>query len=139
MELQTVNIGVVLMASVVAMAIGSLWYSPLLFGKQWTKLVGFSEKQLKEMYAKGAAKSFAWGFFSNLVMIYFLAQLFAWTGVSSLGEGVRLVLAVWVGFILTLTAGSVLWEGKPFKLYLLNGLYWFVVLLANGFILATWS
>ena len=38
MAIPTINYIAVLVSAVIGMAIGALWYSPLLFGKIWMKL-----------------------------------------------------------------------------------------------------
>ena len=40
-----VNYMTVLAAAVASMAVGLLWYSPLLFGKPWMKLMGLTDKK----------------------------------------------------------------------------------------------
>ena len=42
-----VNIWAVILAGISYLILGALWYSPLLFGKQWMELNGFTEKDLK--------------------------------------------------------------------------------------------
>ncbi len=43
-----INYWAVLVAAVVSMVIGALWYSPVLFGKLWMKYSGLSDKKLAE-------------------------------------------------------------------------------------------
>ena len=38
--MENIDYFIVLIASLVNIAIGALWYSPYLFGKQWTRLLG---------------------------------------------------------------------------------------------------
>ena len=51
-----VNYLAVLVAAIVNMVVGALWYSPLLFGKAWMKLTGFNKKQLKKAKEKAKKK-----------------------------------------------------------------------------------
>lgn len=44
----------------------------------------------------------------------------------------------WLGFVATIMLGMTLWEGKPFRLYLLNAGYQLLNLLVMGAILAAW-
>lgn len=68
----------VVVAAVVTFLIGGLWYSPLLFAKQWAKAHGYSDERLKEMQ-KGAAKAYGLSFIAFLVMATVLAMLVAHT------------------------------------------------------------
>ena len=42
-----VNYIAIVIAAVAAMAIGFLWYSPMILGKQWMQLKGLTENSLK--------------------------------------------------------------------------------------------
>lgn len=50
MHMPEVNINylAVLIAAIVSMIVGGLWYSPILFGKMWTKAMGWNEETMKE-------------------------------------------------------------------------------------------
>jgi len=43
-----INYLAVLVAAIASMALGFLWYGPL-FGNQWKKLMGFTDKSMKAM------------------------------------------------------------------------------------------
>jgi hypothetical protein len=45
----------------------------------------------------------------------------------------------WLGFIAPVTLGTVLWEGKPWKLWALTNGYYLFSLLIMGVILAFWK
>ena len=60
------------------------------------------------------------------------------------GVGIVSVLGVvgfwnWLGFVAPVTLGSVLWEGKSPKLWVLNNGYYLVSLIVMGVILALWQ
>jgi hypothetical protein len=133
----TVNYWAVLAAAVAGMALGALWYSPLLFGNHWMKLMGWSAKKGKDMQKK-AGPSYLVGFLTQLVMAFVLAHfvelLFVWNARSAVTLGVW----IWLGFFATSQLGGVLWEGKPLKLYLVNTSYSLVQLVLMTGILATW-
>lgn len=134
----SVNNVAVVAAAVVSMVVGAAWYSPLLFGKLWMKLSGMTEKQLAEAKKKGMAKSYAIAFLAVLVMSYVLAHFVDYLGATTIMAGVEAGFWLWLGFVATVLINSVLWEGKPFKLYLLNIAHYLVVLLVSGAILAVW-
>jgi len=127
----------VLVAAVVSFAIGMAWYSPLLFGKAWMKLMGFTEGKVKEK-KKGMGKTMAAGFAAVLVMSYVMAYIVGFSQAASVTEGAEAGFWVWLGFVATVMINSVLWEGKPVKLYALNVAHYLVVLLVMGAILAVW-
>ncbi|PIR44746.1 MAG: hypothetical protein COV10_02580 [Candidatus Vogelbacteria bacterium CG10_big_fil_rev_8_21_14_0_10_51_16] len=127
-------------AAVLAMVLGFLWYGPL-FGKQWMAMMGFTCEHVEEAKKKGVGKSYALMALGSLLMAYVLS----WT-VLSVGM-IRPLLGVthvgllagfwsWLGFVAPITLGSVLWEGKPWKLWALNSGYYLVALCMMGVLLA---
>lgn len=119
------------------MAIGALWYSPVLFGKTWMALMGFNEVMMAEK-KKGMAKMYVLNFIGALVMAYvFVLFAYAWN-VTDVSGALRLAFWTWLGFVATVMLGSILWEGKPIKLYVLNTVYYLVSLSVMGIIFAFW-
>ena len=136
-----VNYLAVLASGVASMILGYLWYGPL-FGKMWIALSGMSPDKIEAAKAKGMTTSYALMFVGSLVMAYILSHALVFAA-SFLGtEGVNAGLMTgfwnWLGFIAPVTLGSVLWEGKSWKLWLLNNAYYLVLLLIMGVILAVW-
>lgn len=138
MPLFEVNYLAVLVSAVVGFVIGMLWYSPLLFGNIWVKLIGMSKEDLEKAKKKGMAKTMLIAIISVLVMSFVLAHFVDIAGASTVTEGIQAGFLIWLGFIATVMLNSVLWENKPFRLYVLNIAHYFVVLIVMGAILAVW-
>ena len=134
----TINYWAVLVSGIVSMIIGGLWYSPVLFGKLWMKLSNISEKQIEEAKKKGMAKSYVIMFVSTLVMGYILAHFVGYVQAKTVTDAFMLALWTWLGFIVTVLISSVLWEGKSYKLYLLNIFHYLVTLVVMSIILTLW-
>jgi len=134
----SVNWLAVLVAAVVSMFVGFLWYGPL-FGKQWMRLMGFGKKDIDKAKQKGMAKSYVTNFIAGLVTAFVLAVFISSLGMSGWDNGLTAGFWIWLGFLAPVMLGSVLWEGKPFKLYVLNTSYWLINLLIMGMILGIWS
>ncbi len=134
-----INYWAVLASAVAANVIGGLWYSPVLFGKAWMKLSGLDGKKLEELKKKSSpGKVYALMFVGSLVMAYVLSHFIDYTQATTVFEGAQAGFWVWIGFVATVQLGSMLWEGKPAKLYFLNTGYQLVSLLTMGIILAVW-
>ena len=134
-----INYLAVLVAAIAAMAIGFLWYGPL-FGKVWIRLMGFdklNKKEMDKMKEKGK-KSMPIAFVVSLIMSYILAHFVDYTQAATFADGAIAGIWLWLGFIATVQIGSVLWEGKPVKLYIINTLHYLVTLIVMGGILAVW-
>ena len=136
-----VNYWAVLAGAIASMVIGALWYGPL-FGKQWMALSGFSREQLESQKAKGMGKRYGLMFVGSLLMAFVLSHslVFASTYLDINGYMAGLMSAFWnwLGFIVPVTIGSVLWDGKPWKLWILNNAYHLVTLSVMSVILALW-
>ena len=119
--------------------LGALWYSPLLFGNQWMKLVGFSKKDM-EKAKKDGKMGLRYGamFLSVLVLTYVLAYFVGALGAVTFVSGLLVGFWAWLGFLATTMLGMVLWENKPFTLYLLNASHYLVILALAGGVLAIW-
>jgi len=133
-----INYLAILVASIVSFIIGMLWYSPLLFGKAWIKLMNFSKEDMNKAKKKGMGKTMLLGFIATLVTAYVLSYFINVLRYSSAGDGAVLGFMIWLGFLATTLLGSVLWEGKPYALYFLNITYHLVNLVILGAILGAW-
>lgn len=135
-----VNLTAVLVAAIASMAVGFAWYSTALFGKQWMKLVGMTNKHMKE--AKwGMGKTYGISFVSSLVMAYVLAHVLSYVGATTWQTGAQGGFWMWLGFVATTGVNEHLFavKPKPWTLYLINQGNLLVSLLATGAILATWA
>jgi hypothetical protein len=134
----SINMVAVLGSAVGGMIVGMIWYSPNVFGKQWMKLSGMSAADMDRAKQKGMWKLYLSAFVALTVMSYVLAHFVDYVGAVTFGEGMQVGFWSWLGFVATILLGSVLWEGKPIKLYLLNAIHWLVVLMLMGGILTVW-
>jgi len=142
-----VNYLAVLVATVVAFAIGALWYGPL-FGKPWMKLMGYTKKDMEKMKKKGMMMSYALGFLRWLVLCLILSHLLVIIMTGKLGIGMVEVWGIgpalatgfflWLGFVGTVTLSDVLWGGRSWKLWALNNGYNLLAILVMTGILTVW-
>ncbi|MBI4429930.1 MAG: DUF1761 domain-containing protein [Ignavibacteriales bacterium] len=121
-----------LVAAVVNMAIGFLWYGPL-FGKKWAALHGYTEEQLKSM---NPAPLYAQSFVAVLVSYYILAWFISPT--TTFMDGIEVACLVWLGFVTTTQFTASLFSTKPRMLYFPDTGYQLATFLAAGAILASW-
>ncbi len=133
-----INYVAVLVAAVAAIAVGSLWYSPLLFGRVWMDLMGFTKKDMESAKKKGMHKIYALAFLGTLVMSYVLAHLVDYLGASTPSLGVQAAFWLWLGLVAPVLLGMVLWENKSWKLYAINATHWLVSIAVMASILSTW-
>lgn len=136
-----VNYWAVLVSAVASMIIGSLWYGPI-FGRIWMRLSKITPEQIAQAKSRSMAGLYVMAFVGSLVMAYVLdhSLIFAGSYFKTGGASAGLMAAFWswLGFVAPVTLGSVLWEGKPWKLWFLNNAYYLVVLAVMGAILGNW-
>ncbi len=135
----SINLLAVLVAAVVHIVLGFLWYGPV-FGKTWMGLMGLNQKDLeKKKKDAHMGKSYAIMIIGTLVMSYVLAHFVDYTDATTFLLGMQAGFWIWLGFVAPVTLSSVLWEGKSWKLYLLNNAYNLLGLVIAGGILAAWA
>lgn len=132
-SLVEVNLVAVLVASIVAMIVGFIWYGPL-FGKTWAKLMKIDMSKGKK---KGMAKGMVAMFIAVIITNCVLSQVLAFAGAATISDALMVGFWVWLGFYATTLIGTVLWEGRPVKLYSLNVLHYLVTLLISSAILVS--
>lgn len=147
MPVVPINYLAILACGVSSMIVGSLWYGPL-FGKPWAKLMGWTPETMEKMKKDPAGKkkmmrSYGLMFVFSLVMAYVLAHAltFASAYMKAYGAPAGLMAAFWnwLGFIVPVSLGVVLWDGKPWKLFFINVGHYLVSLSVMGLILALWK
>jgi hypothetical protein len=119
------------------MVIGFLWYGPL-FGKMWQKLSGISDADIKKA---GSNMPMLYGtmFLATLVTAYVLSHFQQAGGAMDMMDGAMIGFWAWLGFVATTMLTNVLFDKKPFNLYLLNAGYQLVSLVVMGALLVQFS
>ena len=136
-----INYLAVVVSAILAMIIGYLWYGPL-FGKRWAHLTHLPEGAMANPKSKEVRMSYAIMALGALLMSFMLAHavIFASTymQVSGVISGMLVGLMIWLGFVVPVSVGTVLWERKPWMLWIINASYYLVILVINGALLAAW-
>lgn len=138
MGVPVINYVAIVGTAVASMVLGFVWYGPL-FGKAWMKLAGFTEKQMAAAKKQSMAASYLTAFFGALVTAFVLSYFVDFADATTLAAGAVIGFWAWLGFVATVSAGSVLWEGKPVNLWILNNAYNLINLALMGAILAAWA
>ena len=130
-----VNFLAVFVAALANYLIASIWYA-VLFSGVWKKLTGISEMKPKPV-------NIVLVFIGSLVMSYVLAHSIVfgnyYTHMSGAAAGLMGGFFNWLGFIAPVTLTNVLYEKRPWKLWLLDNAFWLVSLLVMGTILSVWQ
>lgn len=116
LELLTNNLLGILIATAAAMVIGSVWYSKPVFGKDWQKLVGLKDKDIKQ----GATKAMAAMLLMALVTAFVLQRFIVIANPQDYFQAVKLGAWLWLGFVATYAIGGGMFEKRPTKLIVIN-------------------
>jgi hypothetical protein len=140
MVLMCVNVWATLGAAVACMILGFLWYSPMLFAKPWMVAMGYDpadKARIAEMQ-KGAGLKYAISFLTSLLSAFVLGKIIYHLAISTPLYGMKVGLAVWAAFVMTVQLTDKLFGNRPWNLFLINTGYQLVCFLAMGAILGQW-
>lgn len=113
-----ISIAGVIIATVVYFLIGSVWYSPILFGKAWQEELGFTDDDLKDV-----------NMFKIMGSAFVLSLIIALNLAAFLTEGASLVWGLMagglagIGWVATSIGILYLFEQHSLRLYFINAGY----------------
>lgn len=137
--MSSINFWPILVSSVVAFGIGALWYSPILFGRDWMELSNMSEKDIEESSARGMWQLYIYQLILTIVVFGVLGFLIANFGVRTAGNGAFMAFLAWLGFALTQDLGELLWRKTPLKLVLISTICTLITWMIGGAIIGAWK
>ncbi len=120
-------------AGIASVVIGWVWFHPKVFGG------AFMAGMTPEMQERGKKRMPI-----SVILTLLASMLVAWVMTfvgNALYEFVDIIGAIelgfwiWLGFVAPSMLGTVLWEQKSFKIYLINSLYWLVNLIVIAIVL----
>lgn len=131
-----INHTAVLVASIVTMALATVWYAPSVLGRSWIHAVGLSEE---DMAAEAASvwKKMAVGFVLQLLGVYVLSHFLA------LAEAHEATSPVFAGFwaaalVSIIIASNAFWERRSFMYVIITAGYTFVMFVSAALIITYW-
>ncbi|MCE9500638.1 MAG: DUF1761 domain-containing protein [Leptospira sp.] len=146
MEQIKINYLAIFASMVVSIIIGFLWYGPL-FGKPWAKEMNMpadmkpTAKDTVKLMTLMIIGTFltGWVLAHNSAVWYYLAQnTMPPEKITPLSMGLSAGIFTWLGFYLPQSFGTVLWDGKSWKLLGINTSCSLITLISTGLILSYW-
>ncbi|MGA7161778.1 MAG: DUF1761 domain-containing protein [Bacteroidota bacterium] len=131
-----VNYLAILVSAILSMAIGAIWYSPMLFAKQWMVWNNMTAEDMKKV---NPGPLYAQSFFATLVTYFVLALILRNMNATSAVEGMKTAFMLWLGFITTVQFTANLFSSKKIQSYLLDTGYQLVTMLIAGIVLSLWQ
>ncbi len=132
-----INFLAVALATLSSMVVGSVWYTPAVFGNAWIKLAKLDPKQMKKNGFKPIIIAIVTSFVTAYVLAHFsfLAYQFYQQEYSFLATSLITAFWAWLGFTAARFITHDSFEGRRKKLTLLNILHELVTLMAMGLII----
>jgi hypothetical protein len=134
-----VNILAVFVAAAATFVLGAVWYSPVLFGKQWVDAHGYTPEKLEAMKQRGVVRAYAVSIGCYVVMAYVMSLLVAYTSATGPAQGLWLGFVCWLGFAATIGLTAHMFSEKRFAAYVLDAGYQLAYLLWMGLLLSVWK
>jgi uncharacterized SAM-binding protein YcdF (DUF218 family) len=140
MKFMGVNLWAVLVSALATLAIGFVWYSPWLFARPWMVLMGYNPDDKAKMaeMQKSAGPSYVLSVVASAMAAAVLGKIIAVATINTALYGMKVGLAVWLGFVTTVQLTNSLFSRQPAKLYAINTGYQLVCFLAMGAIMGAW-
>ena len=121
MEFAEVNYLAVGLSTVLAFALGMLWYSPVLFARPWMAGHGYTEDDLEGMQ-EGMGATYALSFVCWFVMAMILAVVARHFG-EGVGSTLHTGVLLWLGFSATIGLMNNRFSDRPLGLWLIDAGY----------------
>jgi hypothetical protein len=131
MTFSGVNYLAIIIAAVVAWLAGAVWYMAL--GRTWMAALGVTAEQMEaRKRAPGAYLPFIYAFAAELVMAWTLAGILGHLGSLSVRSGLISAAFCWLGFVMAAMLVNNSFARRDWRLLLIDGGHWLVVLLLMG-------
>jgi hypothetical protein len=130
-----VNEIAVVVTALLCIAVGSIWYSPLVFGKYWMSAARLTGEDLS-MTRGALIRSLTYAGVANIVFVYVIARLIARVASEQfflLTEGSLLILLIAASM-----ASVVVWEKKSFTYLAIHIGYVSLVVCTSIVVLSLW-
>jgi hypothetical protein len=134
-HLENMNHWAILVSALILWFLGAAWYSPALFAKPWMAALNIVPTGPKTGLWKGMLASLI----GDLLVSFALLHVVLWSDASNWAAGAFVGLLCWLGFFAAIQFPQGIYEGRPTRLFWINGGYWLVGLLIVGSLLASWK
>jgi hypothetical protein len=134
MNFSKVNFLAILVATIIYMVLGALWYGPL-FSEPWMELIGMTAEQAQQ---GSSPVIYLIPFVGALIGFYVLALFINATNMGTLSGGAMVGLLAGIGFLATFAGVNYVFSMRPLQLFLIDIGYPVVSLVIAGAILGKW-
>jgi ABC-type Fe3+ transport system permease subunit len=129
-----VNWLAIVLATLSTMVVGSVWYTPKTFGKQWEKLARIDPKN-RPKAGKAIGITLVVSFISAYVLAHVTFLSHNFFGNSFLQDALSTAFWAWLGFTAARFITHDAFENRPWKLTLMNVAHELVTFMVMGLVI----
>ena len=130
-----INFVAIVVCTLLAMALGMLWYSMFLFGKPWLEGVGLTPDDTK---SDKALIGMVVSLMTTIVETFVLALAVAVVSAEGAGQGAAVGALLSIGVVTPMLLSNSLFEQRPVEVWAINAGYRVTYFVVNGAILGAW-
>lgn len=130
-----VNWLAVVLAALSTMVVGSIWYTPKVFGETWMRLVKLDRKKARSNAMRPIVITLVVSFVSAYVLAHVAYLSNAFFGNSFLQDSLSTAFWLWLGMTAARMITHDAFEGRPGQLTALNVAHEFVTFMVMGLVI----
>lgn len=130
-----INMWAVLLATASSMVVGGVWYAKSVFGRQWQKLAGLTDKQMGQDAAMGLSIAVVAGFITAYVLAHVTYLSNSFFQNSFMQDALSTGFWMWLGFQATVIIVHNTFEQRRKKLTLMTIANQFVTIMVMAVII----
>lgn len=130
-----INYFAVIVASLVKVALGAVWFNFRFNIKAWEAATGLIAADTKQRARIGVSVDIV----STLVLAWILAHVIAYAGVTDIRGGLKIGFLCWLGFVLALRLPALIWDKRNPRFFVSSQAFTLIAFLAMGGIIADWA
>ena len=138
MNAPSINYIAVILATLSSMIIGSIWYTPRVFGKYWMKAAGVTPSGNAKDAVRPILITVVVSFITAWVLAGAVAISFDFYGGSFLVNALLTGLILWAGFTAARFITHDAFDGRPTGLTVLNVAHELVTIMVMALIIGVW-
>lgn len=133
-----INIWTVLLATLSSLVVGSVWYTPRVFGTRWAKLAKVDMDRPASSATLAIIVTVIVSFVTALVLAAATTVFWDYTGGSYLASALTVGVVGWAGFTAARFITHDAFEGRPTGLTVMNIAHELVTLVVMAIIIGVW-
>lgn len=133
-----VNPLAILVGAVVTMALGALWYSPVLLGGPWERSFDVPAEAVRARVEATGNAPFIVSALASLVLAVVLAILVSYADADNVGEGAFVGLLASLGLVATATFTAGAFSGRKASQSAIDSAYFIIASVLNGALFGIW-